>query len=277
MRNRLLYVAHTSPAVREQALYSILSALAHRGDLEVAIHVYTDLPGAFEGVAGRVELTPVSADLVARWALPAGYRHRVKPAAMRDLASRHPDDKLLFADADTFFTGPLSTLFGRIGPRAAVMHEREYNVARSDLAVMHRFRRRMARATFRGAPAELGWDMWNSGVVGLHPALFPLIDDWLAYLDEVFPQAKRWVLEQYALASLLQRGGVAIAEAADVVVHYWFDKDGYSPEIHAAVERARALPLDGKIALVGANAIARPRRAATYGKPANFFQRVFGW
>lgn len=277
MPNRLLYLAHTSPAIREQALYSALSALAHRGELPLAIHVYTDAPEAFARLGGGIDLRVLGADELRAWSEPAGYHHRAKPAAIRDLARRFPDDPLLFADADTVFTGPPAAVFERLSPSSAVMHEREYNVRTSDLAVMHRFRRRLARATFRGAPVELGWDMWNSGAVGLHPAHFPLVDEWLAYLDEVFPQTRRWVLEQYALASLLQRGGVALAEAADVLVHYWFDKDAYAAALRATLARTEALPLAEALAFVRANPIDRPRRATAYGKPANFFQRVFGW
>lgn len=277
MPNRLLYLAHTSAAVREQALYSALSALAHRGDLPLAIHVYTDAPEAFARLEDRVELREITAAAVQEWTLPAGYNHRAKPAAIRELATRHPADKILFADADTVFTGPLAAVFERIGPRAAVMHEREYDVATSDLAVMHRFRRHMSRATFRGAPVELRREMWNSGAVGLHPDLFPIVDEWLAYLDEVFPQVRRWVLEQYALATVLQQRGIAIAEAADVLVHYWFDKEAYVAAIGAQLERTRGLPLDEAIAHVRASPIARTRRPASYGRRANFFQRVFGW
>lgn len=275
--NRLVYVAHTSEAVREQALYAICSALAHRGDLPLEIHVYTDAPQAFSRVHDAIEVRVVSRALLDAWTLPAGYRHRVKPAAIRDLATRFPSDRILFADADTVFTGPVTVLFDRIGPRAAVMHEREYNVAKSDLAVMHRFRRHMSRATFRGEPVDLRFDMWNSGAVGLHPDLFPLLDDWLAFLDEVFPRTRRWVLEQYALASLLQRRGIDVSEAADVLIHYWFDKAAYAAAIREALDRTRGLPLDDLVAHVRAHPIARPRRPASYGAPANFFQRVFGW
>lgn len=277
MPDRLLYLAHTSPGVREQALYSALSALAHAGGHAFSVHVYTDEPAAFARLEGRVEVTAVSRETVAAWALPAGYNHRAKPAVIRDLARRRPSDRILFADADTVFTGDVGALFDRIGPDAAVMHEREYSVATSDLAIVHRFRRRLRRATFRGAPVGLGFDMWNSGAVGLHPALVPIVDDWLAYLDEVFPQVKRWVLEQYALAALLQERGVAIREAADLLVHYWFDKEAYAAAAHATLERTARWPLEETLAHVRAHPIDRPRRAAAYGERANFFQRTFGW
>jgi hypothetical protein len=277
MVNRLLYLAHTSPSVREQALYSALSALAHRGDAPLAIHVYTDAPEGFARLEDRVQLRTLCAGEIEAWTRPAGYGHRAKPAAIRDLAGCHPEDKLLFVDADTVFTGPVSAVFDRIAPRAAVMHEREYDVATSDLAIMHRFRRHLAGATFRGAPIDLRCDMWNSGAVGLHPHEFPIVDDWLAYLDEVFPRVRRWVLEQYAVGSLLQARAIRISEAADVLVHYWFDKDGYASAIRAALDAMGGHSLAATLAHVRENPIARPRRTSSYGKPANFFQRVFGW
>lgn len=277
MPDRLLYLAHTSDAVREQALFSAISALAHRGDAPLAVHVYTDAPEAFARLEGRAELRPVGADEIRAWRGPRGFNHRAKPAAMLDLSARHPADKLLFADADTVFVGPVATVFDRIGPGAAVMHEREYHVATSELAVMHRFRRRLRKATFHGAPVEIGWEMWNSGAVGVGPAHAAELAEWLAFVDEVYPPTRKWLVEQYGIATVLQRRGLALSEAADVLVHYWFDKDEYVAAIRGILEATRGCSLDETLAFVRANPIERSRRARSYGKKATFFQRVFGW
>jgi hypothetical protein len=277
MANRLLYVAHTSDAVREQALFSALSALAHRGEAPLAIHVDTDAPEAFARLEGRAELRPVGPGELAAWRGPRGFNLRAKPAAMVELAARHPGDKLLFVDADTVFTRPVDVLFDRIAPGAAVLHEREYHVATSELAVMHRFRRKLRRATFHGAPIEIGWEMWNSGAVGLDPSHAPLAAEWLAFVDEVYPATRKWLTEQYGISMVLQRRGLALSEANDVLVHYWFDKEGYLAAIRPVLEATRGLPLDETLAHVRAHPIARARRAASYGKDATFFQRLFGW
>mgnify|MGYP001468009527 CR=1 FL=1 len=277
MANRLLYVAHTSEAVREQALFSAISALAHRGDAPVAIHVYTDAPEAFARLEGRAELRRVGPDDLAAWRGRLAFNHRAKPAAMLDLAARHPGDKLLFADADTAFVGPVGALFDRIRPGAAVLHEREYHVATSDLAVMHRFRRKLRRATFHGAPVEIGWEMWNSGAVGVDPADANLLAEWLAFVDEVYPKTRKWLVEQYGISAVLQRRGAVLSEAIDVLVHYWFDKDGWVPAVRGALEETRGLPLDETLAWVRARPIDRARRTTSYGEDATFFQRLFGW
>ena len=274
--HRLLYVAYGRDDIRTQALYAALTALAHAGDLPLAIHVVTDAPAGFAPLAGRVEILPATAAEVSGWLGPERFNLRVKPAVFRDFARRYPSDPVLLVDADTFFVGDVARAFGRIRPGAAVLWEREYAVATADTAVMHRFRRRLGRARFRGAPIDLGVDMWNSGAVGLDPAQFPLVEDWLAFVDEVYPPTRRWILEQFAISWVLQRSGVAISPCEDVLVHYWFDKPGHSAAVGAALERARALPLDEALASIRARPIDLPRDRS-YGEKANFFQRVFGW
>ncbi len=274
--HRVLYVAYGRDDIRTQTRYAAMTALAHAGGLPLAIHVATDAPDAFAALAGRVEILAATATDVARWLGPERFHLRVKPAVLREFVRRYPSDPVLLADADTFFVGEVGRAFERVRPGAAVLWEREYPVATSDLAVMYRFRRKLRRARFRGAPIELAVDMWNSGAVGLHPAQFALVDEWLGFVDEVYPPTRRWILEQFAISWVLQRAGIAISPCDDVLVHYWFDKPGHAAAVDAALERARGVPLDEALADVRAHGIDLPR-AHRYGGKANFFQRVFGW
>lgn len=274
--NHLVYIAHSSPAVRSQAVYAALSALAWQGPFPLQIHVCTDVSDDFECLAGRCDVRVFSPGEIRSWSHPAGYVHRAKPALMRAFAREFPKDAVALADADTFFRCQVSVLFDRIGPRSAVMYEREYNVAERDSPMMHRFRRRLSRATFQGSPVEVDKDMWNSGVVGLGPDLFPVIDEWLAFLDEVYPQTRRWVLEQYALVYVLQLRRLAIQPAADVVTHYWYDKPGHLSVIEKFLAEARASGVDEVLPRLRANPIRIPKPPPRVHKP-NLFQRVFGF
>lgn len=274
--HRLLYVAYGREDLLAQARYAAMSALAHAGGLPLAIHVVTDAPRTFAPLAGRIELHPATAADVSAWLGRDRFPLRVKPAVFHELAARYPSDPLLLADADTFFVGDVARAFERIRPGAAVLWEREYPVATSETALMYRFRRKLRRARFHGAPVELAVDMWNSGAVGLHPAQFPLVDDWLAFVDAIYPPTRRWILEQFAISWVLQRAGVALSPCDDVLVHYWFDKPGHSAAVAAALERTSALPLEDALASIRAGPIDLPR-SRTYGKKANFFQRTFGW
>jgi hypothetical protein len=274
--HRLFYIAYGRDDVRTQALYSAMTALAHAGDLPLSVHVVTDAPEAFAPLAGRVEVHPATAADIAGWIGPERFHFRAKAAVFGELARRFPSDPLLYLDADSFFVGEVARAFARLGPGAALLWEREYPVATSDTGLMYRFRRKVRRARFRGAPIDLRVDMWNAGAVGLHPAQFPLLADWLAFVDEVYPVTRRWVLEQFAISWTLQRAGVAVSACDDVVVHYWFDKANHSAAVEAALARARALPLEAALAAIRAHPIELPR-ARSYGTKANFFQRVFGW
>lgn len=274
--HRLLYLAYGREDIRTQALYAAMTALAHRGELPLAVHVLTDEPAAFAPVAGRVELHGATAAEVAGWIGPEGFALRAKPAVLGEFVRRFPSEPVLLADADTFFVAGVGRAFERIAPGAAVLWEREYPVSTSDTALMHRFRRHLRRARFRGAPVDLAVDMWNSGAVGLHPAQFALAGEWLAFVDEVYPATRRWILEQFAISWVLQKAGVAVSPCDDVLHHYWFEKPAHLAAVRAALERARALPLDHALAVIRANPIDLPR-TRTYGKKANFFQRTFGW
>ncbi len=274
--HRLLYVAYGRDDVRTQARYAAMTALAHAGELPLVIHVVTDAPEAFAPLEGRVEIVSATAADVARWLGPERFNLRVKPAVVHEFVRRYPSDPFLLADADTFFVGEVRRAFERIRSGAAVLWEREYAVATSEMAVMYRFRRKLRRARFRGATIDLDVDMWNSGAVGLDPAQFELVDDWLGFVDEVYPPTRRWILEQFAVSWVLQRAGVSISPCDDVIVHYWFDKPGHSAAVSAALERTRALSLDEALAQIRAHPIDIPR-AHGYGEKANFFQRVFGW
>ncbi len=274
--NRLLYVAYGREDIRTQALYAAMTALAHAGALPLSVHVLTDEPAAFQTLAARVELHVASAADVAAWVGPERFALRAKPAALRAFLRRFGSDPVLLADADTFFVADVGRAFERIGPGAAVLWEREYPVQTSDTAVMHRFRRHLRRARFRGVPVDLGVDMWNSGAVGLHPAQFSLADEWLAFVDEVYPATRRWILEQFGISWVLQKAGVELSACDDVLHHYWFEKPAHFAAVRAALERARGVPLDDVLARIRATPIDLPR-ARTYGKKANFFQRTFGW
>lgn len=273
---RLLYIAYGREDIRDQALYGAMTALAHAGGLPLAVHVFTDAPDAFALLAGRLEVHPATEADIAAWKGPGGFPLRAKPAVLAAFVRRFPSDPVLLADADTFFVGDVARVAERLRPGAAVLWEREYAIAASESALMHRFRRRLRGARFRGAPVDLAVDMWNSGAVGLHPAQFALVDDWLAFVDALYPATRRWILEQFAASWVLQKAGVALSPCDDVLVHYWFDKAGHGAAVRAALDRARALPLDDALAAIRASPIDLPR-TRSYGRKANFFQRVFGW
>ena len=270
---RLAYLATGPEEILCQALYSIRTALAWRGALPLAIHVYTDRPAYFDELAGAVQIERVDGAKERRWRGPWGFLYRLKPKVLEDLSSRHPGDPVLFLDADTCWIGEVGRVFARINEGSAVMHAREYFVGTLGTAQIQNFRRRMRRARFRGQPIDVEAWMWNSGAVGLHPAHAPIVADWIEYLDEVHPANRKPIVEQYAISWLLQRRVGAVAPCDDVLDHYWADKERHLSAIRRALCRIAALRPSERSEWIRANPV-RPPGAPPGRRRDTFLQRM---
>lgn len=251
---RLVTQAYGRDDIKAEGLYAAWSALAFAGDLPLEIHVYTD-DGAFFGPLGdRVRVRLLTPDEIRAWRGPHDFVHRLKAAMIRDMVGRFPDGKLLYVDADVAFRASPAAVFDRIGPGRAVLHERECDILTHSTKQFRRFRRRMRKVTYRGEPVDIAHSMWNAGAIGLDASHFPLVDEWLALVDEVYPQWPYFVHEQWAISHLLERAG-AVSPADDVIFHFWRQRHDAAAAfgrelpvlragpLAAALEHARAHPL----------------------------------
>jgi len=231
----LVYLATGREEILTQAQYAAWSALAWKGDLPLTIHVYTDRPERFSALGDGVEPVLLDAEGARGWRGPWNFVYRMKAKEVEDVARRFPKDPLLFADADTFWIGEVATAFARISERSAVMHEQEYFVGTHDTLQIKNFRRRMRRSRFRGEPIDVQAWMWNSGALGLHPSHFPMLSEWIAYMDEVHPRNRKPIVEQYSIAWLLQRRVERLVPCDDLLFHYWDDKERHLAAIAPAL------------------------------------------
>lgn len=258
-RVHLVTQAYGKEEILTEALYAAWSALAWKGELPLEVHVYTDDAAAFAPLAGRIDVRLLSPEEIRDWRGPHDFIHRLKAAMIRDLVRRFPGEKLVYVDADVFFTGPLAGLFERVGPGRAVMHEREYAVATHRSSQMKKFRAHMGALSFRDRPIDLSRDMWNAGVVGIDPAQLGIVDEWIDFIDAVYPHYKRGLVEQYGIGHLLQREA-KVVPSDDLVLHYWFQKDDYVAAIRRELEALRAAPHEASLEHLRANVIRLPRR-----------------
>jgi hypothetical protein len=258
-RVHLVTQAYGTEEIRTEALYALWSALAQRGELPLDAHVYTDEAAPFAALASRVDVRVLSPEELRAWRGPHDFVHRVKAAMIRDMVRRFPREKLAYVDADVIFTAPLATLFERIGPGRSVLHLREYSVATHDSAQMRKFRAHMGALSFRGGPLDLSRDMWNAGVVGMDPSIFPAVDEWMEWIDAIYPHYQRGLVEQYGICRLLQREGT-VAPTDDLVLHYWFQKDEYVAAIRRELAALSTLPFEDAFAHLRTNPIRLPRR-----------------
>jgi hypothetical protein len=275
-RLHLVTQAYGREDVKEQALYAAGSALAWGEGLPFDVHVYTDDAAFFSPLGDRVRIRVLSPEEIRAWRGPHDFVHRLKAEMIREVVRRFPDGKLLYVDADVAFRSPVAPVFDRIGPGAAVLHVREYDVLSHPTKQLRRFRRRMRKVTFRGRPVDLAHGMWNAGAVGLDAAHYGLVDEWLALVDEVYPQWPYWIHEQWAISQLLERAG-KVSPADDVVFHYWAQKDAALAAIRGELEVLRTRPLAEALAHLRAHPLDLPppvrRRSTLRERIARIFRR----
>jgi hypothetical protein len=240
----LVTQAYGDDVYRAQALYCAWSSAAWVGGERglTDVHVYTDEPSSFGPLEGRIELRVLTPSEISSWWGPHEFRFRTKPMMLLEMARRFPSDPVLFLDADTFWLRSPSGVLERIGPRRAVMHAREEHLGDRSDRHMRNLNRHLRRTSFRGAPVDVDRWMWNSGAIGLAPEAFGVIEDWIAFVDEVVPRYRRAIMEQYGLGMLLQQRG-EVSACDDRVFHYWYQKEDYTAAVQRELEVLRALPL----------------------------------
>jgi len=270
----LIYLACGYRNVHVQALYAAYSALAWKGALDVQVHVYSDAAGIFQPLAHHIQVHELSADRVRAWRGPGDYPFRIKIAALAEAARDHGEERVLFADSDTFFFADFAPVFARIGPADAVLHRKEYAVLSHPTGQLQRFRKRMGKFHFRGSPIDLNADMWNSGAIGLHPSQFHLLHTALAFIDAVSPHYKKQLVEQYALSYFLQKNA-RLHACDDVLFHYWAQKPEYQQKIEERLERWKSLPLEEALRELRAESIVVPPFQPRHGWVRRLSDRVF--
>ena len=273
----LLYLACGTRDVAVQALYAAYSALAYKGPLDLAVHISisTDQPQIFQPLADQIHLHELTPEKVQALRGPGNYPYRLKIAALAELASELSDQRILFADSDTFFFADLPSLFQRIDARNAVLHRKEYSVPQNQTRQLERFRERMGKFRFRGNAIDLSGDMWNSGAIGLHPSQFHLLTTILAFIDAISPQYKKQLVEQYAVSYYLQKNA-QLHSCDDFIFHYWSQKREYQQVIEARLERWRSMPLEAALEELRQKRIVLPPFAPRHGLLRRLSDRIFG-
>jgi hypothetical protein len=269
----LVYLACGPRDVHVQALYAAYSALAWKGTLDLQVHVYTDGADFFQPLAGHIQLHELTAEKVRAWRGPGDYPFRIKIAALAEAAGAHGEERILFADSDTFFFAGFAPVFALIGPGNAVLHRKEYAVMSQPTGQLQRFRKRMAKFHFRGSAIDLNADMWNSGAIGLHPSQFHLLHTILAFIDAISPHFKKQLVEQYAVAYFLQKNAQVHA-CDDVLFHYWAQKAEYQQAIEPLLLRWKSVPFEEALADLRSSRIVLPAFQPRHGWVRRLSDRV---
>jgi len=231
---QLIYLAFGAATYQREALFSMVSALTHAARCKHTepfhIRVFTDTPSFFEKL-------PVSTCLIdPSWAGPHGYHFRIKHAVLKEVLQNC--EKAILIDTDTFFRESPSALFRRVLPGKLLCNAIGRPLSEApDLPRAVLARLEQANLPFASLRQT------NSGVIGLTRDDQNLLEQSIAWMDELRPLAPElYTLEELCLA-LAAHDSLELNSCTDVIHHYWSRKGQFRAKIDAWVTKHHTYPL----------------------------------
>lgn len=227
--------SHSSPALPRQLIYlaygqredillearfSILSALARKGQDELHIVVLTESATTFRDLP--VEVLNIEPDTLKGWFGTIRYHHRSKPCALLSVMERA--EKSILVDTDTFFLKSPLQLFDLIDEQH-VLVDRLLNpmwtkhdpyALRCGDYLQKRYR---LHARHRHV---------NSGLIGLTRGHAAVIRDMIEIIDGIYEMSGKLLhTEQVALGIAITHHGLTPVAHKSVLQHYYAKKYAY--------------------------------------------------
>jgi hypothetical protein len=243
MKTLCVYQSYGNETGHTQTLYAILTALAFAPQNSIEIHLYTDNPAFFHLVAEKIHFHELTPERIQEWRGVHDFTHRLKIMMLLDLYQQFPQNPILYLDGDTFFTQPYENILHQITQETVLMHLKEYPVATHTTGQMKRFRKNIKPLQFQGQPIDLNVFMWNAGVIGFLPEHIPVLQKVIQFVDEIYPQYPKHIIEQFAVSYFFQKE-YQIEPCDRYIKHYWNQKAEYTQAIqtflntHSATEKA---------------------------------------
>lgn len=272
----LVLQAYGRPRIVQEARFAILTFLHFAlGRDGWKIVVYTDQPEAFADLGDRIVTEAMDAERLQRWRGEVDFVHRVKLEVLLDCAAKHPGT-LLYVDSDTYFMRDPWTLFAQVGPRTALMHEREGRLLERKNGIfrkMETFVRTHAMALPSGETVRMtaSTEMWNAGVIGLTRDNVALLRRALELTDAMYALYQKHVMEQLAVSWVLQTT-LTLRATDDVIYHYWRS----CPEFEPVLARFFAEHADEPLPARATAAFALRPKMPPPPPPRTWWQKLFG-
>ena len=220
----LLYLATGEGAHLLEARYSLFSFLRWVEPEEATwrVVVLTDRPAEFASLP--VTIAPISEEKLQIWIGEHGYYPRCKLLALARVLDRY-GAPTIFVDSDTVLRRSPEELLRLVGPGRSVMHKLEGFPSLSARPDRRRVvgvlpGRQLTAPSGRLYCFPLGWRLWNSGVIGLHPVNRGLINDMVDVCDGLSRVSDSHIKEQVAVSHVLAKH-TCVRTAERVVEHYW--------------------------------------------------------
>lgn len=234
---KIVYQAYGREDIIRQVLFSVVS-LKSRAESTVGwtIEIYTDQADrlrSFFNEMPEVKIVAITASEIQGWRGAIDFVHRVKLKIL-EKATQGLQEPLVYLDGDTYFAKDPTLLFHQVSPTRSLMHIRESQMDEARDPLTKKIAKFVRKNTFKVEGAELkipvSAEMWNAGVIGIHPANFPLLTMMVQLTDEMYGRYQKHVMEQLAVSFLLQTK-TSLQTSHLEVIHYWQSKDAFDAAI----------------------------------------------
>ena len=211
--NKLVYFAYHNEDCCRQARFSMLTAMRFSGSADAGyrLEVYTDRPELFEDICPTIHV--LSEQTMKSWVGPDSYFYQAKIHVLLE-ALTDAQACTVLVDTDTFFLKPPKLLFQRIRNGYSVMERCEGVAPQNMIDAIETVSK---NSDFAGLTYIDR--MWNSGLVGVHPAQRNTIKRALDICEQLYGSTKTFNVEQYALGACLGSETV-LQESTDILYHY---------------------------------------------------------
>lgn len=234
---KIVYQAYGREDIIRQVLFSVVSLKSRAESTDGwTIEIYTDqaerLERFFAGWS-EVRIVPITAADIQGWRGAIDFVHRVKLKIL-EKATEHLHAPLIYLDGDTYFAKDPTPLFTQISPTRSLMHVRESRLDEARDPLTRKIAKFARRNVFQVDGEALrippSAEMWNAGVIGLHPVNFPLLPLMVELTDQMYGRYQKHVMEQLAVSYLLQTKTVLVSSHLEVI-HYWQSKEAFDAAI----------------------------------------------
>lgn len=211
----------------QQVYFSIYTALLHKEDTDRIIVLAED-PSLFEHFGDRIEVIAITREQIKEWTSKYDYLFRIKIKGLQLVASKYPNNHLLFLDGDTFIYQDLSILKRGMDVGESFLHLNEGEISKMRDKSQKRMWSTLKNKTFCEILVNENTCMWNSGVIGIAKENLGALDLCLNLNDEMLDTGVvRRVIEQFAFSLALTK--VSPLKPADHIVgHYWGNKEEWN-------------------------------------------------
>ncbi len=225
-KNYIVFLCYGYERVFYECAYSLLSLSRVYAPDQLSnteVWIYTDKPewfDRFHDCALDLNFRKLGDATLAAWRGKTGFVHRVKIEVLKDLTSKKAGN-ILYVDTDSVFTHNIDKILQDIGAGRLYMHTMEGVVNKEGTPLLKKLNRYLQKDKKQTAGKTLqAMSMWNAGVIGFNTDHKNLLDEALAFTDDMYPEFPKHIVEQFAFSVCFQRAG-EIKAVAPYVFHYW--------------------------------------------------------